>query len=77
MGTGERLSLMDAGGRKPRFGVSVFVVLSAFGLAHEVALGAGLLIGLVVRGMALRRGWSLPRYRERLGRTLDEINGPE
>ncbi len=54
-------------------GASVFVVLSAFGLGRESALGAGLLAGLVVRGMALRRGWSLPRYRERPGRTPDEI----
>jgi len=54
-------------------GAGVFVVLSAFGLARESALVAGLLGGLVVRGMALRRGWSLPRYRERPGRTPDEI----
>jgi uncharacterized membrane protein YeiH len=58
-------------------GASVFVVLSAFGLARESALIAGLLAGLVVRGMALRRGWSLPRYRERPGRTPDEIKRPK
>jgi uncharacterized membrane protein YeiH len=58
-------------------GASVFVVLSAFGLARESALIVGLLAGLVVRGMALRRGWSLPRYRERPGRTLDEIKRSE
>src|SRR5215213_9740077 len=52
-------------------GASVFVVLSSFGLGRESALGAGLLAGLVVRGMALRWGWSLPRYRDRPGRTLD------
>lgn len=49
-------------------GAGVFVVLSVIGLARETALGAGLVAGLVVRGMALRRGWSLPRYRERPGR---------
>jgi hypothetical protein len=38
---------------------------------------SGLFVGLVVRGMALRRGWSLPRYRERPGRTLDEIKRPD
>jgi hypothetical protein len=27
--------------------------------------------------MALRQGWSLPRYRERPGRTLDEIKRPD
>jgi uncharacterized membrane protein YeiH len=58
-------------------GASMFIVLSGFGLARESALGAGLLAGLIVRGMALRRGWSLPRYRERPGRTLDEIRRSE
>jgi len=38
---------------------------------------SGLFVGLVVRGMALRQGWSLPRYRERPGRTLDEIKRPD
>jgi uncharacterized membrane protein YeiH len=46
-------------------GATVFVVLSSFGSGRESALGAGLAAGLIVRGMALRRGWSLPRYRER------------
>lgn len=54
-------------------GAGVFVLLSAFSLSREVALGAGLLAGLFVRCMALYRGWSLPRYRERQGRSLDEI----
>jgi uncharacterized membrane protein YeiH len=58
-------------------GASVLVVLSAFGLGRESALSAGLLTGLVVRGMALRRGWSLPRYRARPGRTRDEVERPE
>ena len=58
-------------------GASVFVGLSALGLGRESALGAGLLAGLAVRGMALRRGWSLPRYRERQGRSPDEIERPE
>jgi uncharacterized membrane protein YeiH len=58
-------------------GASMFIVLSGFGLARESALGAGILAGLIVRGMALRRGWSLPRYRERPGRTLDEIRRSE
>ena len=58
-------------------GASVLVVLSAFGLGRESALSAGLLTGLVVRGMALRRGWSLPRYRAQPGRTRDEVKRPE
>jgi uncharacterized membrane protein YeiH len=58
-------------------GATFFVVLSGFGFGRESALGAGLLVGLVVRGMALRQGWSLPRYRERPGRTLNEIKRPD
>jgi uncharacterized membrane protein YeiH len=49
-------------------GATVFVVLSEIGVGREIALGAGLLSGLAVRGMALHRGWSLPRYQERPGR---------
>ena len=52
-------------------GAIMFVMLSSFGLGCESALGAGLLTGLVVRGMALQRSWSLARYRNRPGRTLD------
>ena len=40
-------------------GAIMFVMLSSFGLGCESALGAGLLTGLVVRGMALQRSWSL------------------
>jgi uncharacterized membrane protein YeiH len=58
-------------------GATVFVVLSRLGFGRESALGAGLLVGLVVRGMALRQGWYLPRYRERPGRTLDETKRPD
>lgn len=46
-------------------GAVVFVALSGAGLPRESALGAGLLAGFLVRGTALRSGWSLPRYRER------------
>lgn len=55
-------------------GAIVFVALSGLGLPREAALGGGLLVGLIVRGAALLRGWSLPRYRERPGRTPDEID---
>lgn len=57
-------------------GATVFVVLSGLGFGRESALGGGLALGLVVRGMALRRGWSLPRHRERPGRTRDEMRPP-
>jgi uncharacterized membrane protein YeiH len=58
-------------------GAAVFVALSGLGLPRESALASGLLVGLIVRGTALHRGWSLPRYRERPGRTLDEIERSE
>jgi uncharacterized membrane protein YeiH len=54
-------------------GAIVFVGLTGFSLPREAALGAGLLAGLFVRGTALRRGWSLPRYRERRGRRPEEL----
>ena len=58
-------------------GATAFVVLTSLSVAREGALVAGLLAGFAVRGAALHRGWSLPRYRERPGRTLDEIKGLE
>ena len=58
-------------------GAGVFVVLSAYGLGRESALGAGLLAGLVVRGMALQRGWSLPRYRARPEHAREKVKRPE
>jgi uncharacterized membrane protein YeiH len=58
-------------------GAAAFVALSGAGLGREAALGAGLAAGLAVRGTALLRGWSLPRYRERPGRPLDEIKPPD
>jgi uncharacterized membrane protein YeiH len=58
-------------------GATVFVALSSFGFGRESALGAGLFVGLAVRGMALCRGWSLPRYRERPERRLDEVKRPD
>jgi uncharacterized membrane protein YeiH len=58
-------------------GAGVFIVLSAYGLGRESALGAGLLAGLVVRGMALRWGWSLPRYRARPEHAREEVKRSE
>lgn len=58
-------------------GAAAFVALSILGLPREGALGAGLLAGLAVRGTALHRGWSLPRYRERPGRGRDEVGRHE
>jgi uncharacterized membrane protein YeiH len=46
-------------------GATVFVALSGLGVERKAALATGLVVGLAVRGMALRFGWALPRYRER------------
>ena len=54
-------------------GATIFVAATGVGLARDAALGAGLLAGFALRGAALHRGWSLPRYRARAGRSLDEI----
>lgn len=54
-------------------GATIFVTASECGFGRESALGAGLFVGLAVRGMAVHQGWSLPRYRERPGRKLDEM----
>ena len=58
-------------------GAGVFVTLSLAGLPRESTLVIGLVAGFAVRGMALRRGWSLPRYRERPGRSPTRTGGPE
>jgi uncharacterized membrane protein YeiH len=54
-------------------GATIFVAATGAGLVRDAALGAGLLAGFALRGAALHRGWSLPRYRPRAGRSLDEI----
>jgi uncharacterized membrane protein YeiH len=46
-------------------GAATFVAGSAAGLHREVAVLLGLLIGFGLRGAAIQRGWSLPRYRSR------------
>jgi uncharacterized membrane protein YeiH len=46
-------------------GAATFVAGSAIGLHREVAVVLGLLIGFGLRGAAIWRGWSLPRYRSR------------
>lgn len=58
-------------------GAGVFVALSALGVPREAALGAGFAAGFLVREMALHRGWTLPRYRERPGRSPDDLGRPD
>lgn len=49
-------------------GALVFVALSGLGFPREAALATGFAAGFALRGLALHRGWSLPRYRPREGR---------
>jgi uncharacterized membrane protein YeiH len=49
-------------------GAAVFVLAARFGLAREAALAAGAIACFALRGVALARGWSLPRYQPRSGR---------
>jgi uncharacterized membrane protein YeiH len=55
-------------------GATVFVLGVGAGLPREVAVAAGLAAGFSLRGAAIARRWSLPRYRARPGRSLDEID---
>jgi uncharacterized membrane protein YeiH len=57
-------------------GASAFVGMSTLGFGRELALWAGFSSGLLLRGLALARGWSLPRYRERPGRDRHELDWP-
>ncbi|GJE00529.1 trimeric intracellular cation channel family protein [Methylobacterium isbiliense] len=51
-------------------GAITFVALTAAGGPRELAVGAGFLVGLLVRAASLRFGWALPRYRPRPGRPV-------
>lgn len=55
-------------------GSAAFVAGFAAGAPGPAAALAGFAICLAIRGMALRRGWSLPVYRPRPGRSPDEID---
>jgi len=54
-------------------GASAFVAGVMAGYAQPAA-AAGFAICLAIRGFALQRGWSLPVYRARPGRTPDELD---
>jgi uncharacterized membrane protein YeiH len=45
-------------------GAVVFIVLTAVDVPREIAAGSGFATGLLIRALALRYGWSLPRYRQ-------------
>ena len=46
-------------------GALIFVFLMAIGASRESAVAVGFALGLLIRGAALRYGWSLPRHRQR------------
>jgi len=53
-------------------GGMVFVGGSLLGLPRELAIVMGSVAGFALRGAALHRGWSLPRYKARPGRAPGE-----
>jgi uncharacterized membrane protein YeiH len=55
-------------------GAAVFVIGAISGLPPAAAALAGFAVCLGIRGRALQRGWSLPVYRARPGRSPDELD---
>jgi uncharacterized membrane protein YeiH len=55
-------------------GAAAFVAGAAAGLPPAAAALGGFAICLVIRGLALQFGWSLPVYRARAGRSPDELD---
>ncbi len=53
-------------------GAAVYTALSYFGVDRAVAAGVGVLAAFLVRGGALRFGWTFPRYKSRPGRPPGE-----
>lgn len=66
--------------RKEIYATAAFAGAAAFvggmlaGIPAVTAALAGFAICLAIRGVALRRGWSLPVYRARPGRSQDELD---
>lgn len=54
-------------------GASAYVGLAALGAPVAVAAGTGFALCLAIRALALHYGWSLPVYRAREGRTVEEV----
>jgi uncharacterized membrane protein YeiH len=55
-------------------GAVAFVSLMAAGTTQAVAALVGGGLAFAIRGAAIRLGWSMPTYRARAGRSLDEID---
>jgi uncharacterized membrane protein YeiH len=54
-------------------GAATYVGLSGLDSGRPTAAIIGGLVTLIVRGLAIRYSWSLPKYRSRAGRTIEEI----
>jgi len=54
-------------------GAIVYVGLATFGVSEAAATGCGFALCFVIRALALHYGWSLPVYRARQGRTVEEV----
>ena len=54
-------------------GAAAFVGLLALGVPGAIAAVAGFAACFVIRALALHYGWSLPVYRAREGRTMEEV----
>jgi uncharacterized membrane protein YeiH len=53
-------------------GAVVFVAAGAAGFGRDGSIVAGIMAAFGLRGAALARGWSLPRYRPRPGKMADD-----
>src|SRR5262245_8887428 len=54
-------------------GAVVFVGLKALATPDAIAAATGFVACFVIRALALQHGWSLPVYRAREGRTMEEV----
>jgi uncharacterized membrane protein YeiH len=54
-------------------GAVVFVGLKVLGTPDAIAAATGFAGCFIIRALALQHGWSLPVYRERKGRTIEEV----
>jgi uncharacterized membrane protein YeiH len=54
-------------------GAAVYVAALGFGASTLIAQVFGIGLAFALRALAIRRGWSLPTYRTRRGRTAEEL----
>ena len=54
-------------------GASAYVGLTSFGAGETVATASGFALCFIIRALALHYRWSLPVYRAREGRTMEEV----